>query len=371
MVKWRNYAHCIFILLCIWSFIAAWCFVTVVKRTMADSRPKSPYSCVVLEREDVRRRIPGYQFESANSSSVTNRTVPQPPISPDNLCGDIVMRRLKYLKEPIFEECFVASQIKWSNMIFVKSAAGNTARREWIRRTWGSIKYLEGIRFDTVFVVGRPEGVTKALVEEEYERNHDMLLLDEPDNYRNISLKTLASMQWASENLPDDYFYTSADDDFLVYMDRVRDAIEQYEEKMAEAKWPEFPIVCMYALAAESRPIRDPDSKYYVSKETYRWPNWPKFCLGGMYTTSVSVARQLLDQAKTAKRIEMDDVWVTGILRQGLGMPNEMVVDLKDAPAAEHMYGFAGRQTDSVRAFMQREWGKVYKNLRFKTVCAC
>ena len=67
---------------------------------------------------------------------------------------------------------------------FVKSRAENLFQRQIIRRTWGSVSYINGGQFSTLFVVGRSHNKTiQALVAEEFERNKDMILIDEPDDY--------------------------------------------------------------------------------------------------------------------------------------------------------------------------------------------
>ena len=67
---------------------------------------------------------------------------------------------------------------------FVKSRAENIFRRQIIRRTWGSVPYINGGQFSTLFVIGRSHNKTiQAFVAEEYEKNKDMILIDEPDDY--------------------------------------------------------------------------------------------------------------------------------------------------------------------------------------------
>ena len=72
---------------------------------------------------------------------------------------------------------------------FVKSRAGNIFLRHMIRRTWGSLLYVNGGQFSTIFIVGRTKNATiHALVEEEYERNRDLMLIDETDDYLYVSV---------------------------------------------------------------------------------------------------------------------------------------------------------------------------------------
>ena len=71
---------------------------------------------------------------------------------------------------------------------FIKSEAKNTKRREFIRRTWASIKYTENGRLFYVFVIGKPtSNKTFNLIEEESNRYEDILMFDGPDDYRFIN----------------------------------------------------------------------------------------------------------------------------------------------------------------------------------------
>ena len=68
-------------------------------------------------------------------------------------------------------------------VIFVKSACSNSFKREMIRRTWGSVQYVDGGQLSTVFILGRVDKQNENLVNEEYERFGDMLFIDESDDY--------------------------------------------------------------------------------------------------------------------------------------------------------------------------------------------
>jgi len=66
---------------------------------------------------------------------------------------------------------------------FIKTAAGNFLRREFLRRTWGSVRFVAGGRFATVFVVGNSEGNVQRILRDEHERYNDILQYDGPDDY--------------------------------------------------------------------------------------------------------------------------------------------------------------------------------------------
>ena len=67
---------------------------------------------------------------------------------------------------------------------FIKSHAGNTVRRQNIRRTWGSVVYMNGGELTNIFVIGRANSVAQALLDEEQKRFGDILQIDEDDGYQ-------------------------------------------------------------------------------------------------------------------------------------------------------------------------------------------
>ena len=184
-------------------------------------------------------------------------------------------------------------------------------------------------------------------------------------------MKVLAGMQWASENLSDDVYYSTSDDDMTVDIGRLQEEIKKACEQVSKNKWPEFPIICGYSMwDSPGDPIRSKGHKNYVSPKKYKWTKWPMFCLGGFYTTSVRVVKQLYDISRTKDMINTDDVWITGILRNILGMPDMMLIKVKPA-IADHHEDFGGLATNRVRDKMTKAWNHTLNKNKSKTMCTC
>ena len=67
---------------------------------------------------------------------------------------------------------------------FIKSKIDYNRRREILRRTWGSVNYLNGAKFENVFLMGNTKNKhLKALLDEEEARYDDLLQYDGPDDY--------------------------------------------------------------------------------------------------------------------------------------------------------------------------------------------
>ena len=68
---------------------------------------------------------------------------------------------------------------------FIKSKIDYYKRREFIRRTWGAINYLNGAKFENVFIIGKSKDpYVKMLLDEEEARYGDLLQFDGPDSYQ-------------------------------------------------------------------------------------------------------------------------------------------------------------------------------------------
>ena len=178
-------------------------------------------------------------------------------------------------------------------------------------------------------------------------------------------------MKWASTYLNDDDYYSTCDDDMMVDLGLLQEYIEKYNDVKINNTWPEFPIICSYRLSEPDwGPIRKLSDKNYISKKEYKWTEWPKFCLGGMYSTSVGVIKQLLAISKTVKPLRTDDVWITGILRNIFGMPAFMLVVPKP-PVAQHIEAYVKKSNKVATEEALKSWNDIYEKLRIKNICIC
>ena len=177
-------------------------------------------------------------------------------------------------------------------------------------------------------------------------------------------------MQWAKENLPSNYYYSTADDDMIINLGSVQDHIDNYRSIFSDHSWSDFPLICMHIKRVDWGPIRDVRSKYNVSHELYKWPYYPDFCLGGMYTTSVHLAGKLWEASRWEPALTMDDAWITGILREKIGMPWQLLYKIEPS-AARHNYVFSVRTEETTRKSMMEDWEKQFDKFKSKSMCFC
>ena len=171
-----------------------------------------------------------------------------------------------------------------------------------------------------------------------------------------MSSKVLAGMQRAAENLEDNVFYASADDDFLVDLEQFTRAFDGELRDIetdrvlkssmvcrkqpcppTPSQKPLSPILCMYMRGVGEPVLRF--GKWAVACKVCKYRRYPSYCHGGAYAMQVRLVKVLLAEASTAPILRLDDVWIMGILRVRANESNHLVCDM--APVATH-YGPQG-----------------------------
>jgi len=178
-------------------------------------------------------------------------------------------------------------------------------------------------------------------------------------------------MYWASTNLPQDYFYSTADDDFMINVGLLKENIDENIGRMDLEGWKEFPILCGFVYGEKELPVREENRKWYLPVSIYKWKSFPQYCHGGLYTISVKITAQLYEESRLLQPLSLDDVWITGILRNRLGMPDDMVIKISPPPGI-HFDGYVGKDTDSKRVFMQKDWNNIFDKFKnTMAICTC
>jgi len=143
---------------------------------------------------------------------------------------------------------------------------------------------------------------------------------------RFVVFKTIAGMQWASENLPNNTFYSSGDDDFYLNFKKLLYTVNETLHFAESKNWKSYPIICFHKTALNAKPHREKESKWFIDENEYKETTFPPYCLGGFYTTRADTVRRLYDAAKKVPYMRFDDVWITGTLRQLVNMTDDMLI---------------------------------------------
>lgn len=146
--------------------------------------------------------------------------------------------------------------------------------------------------------------------------------------FSDVGYKTLAGMQWVSENLPPHWLYTSADDDMMPDLGKfIQRTQELMEIELNKSTNPlvnstydptvlsRLPLHCGYCYFEDAQPHRHNLSKWYVDNGTYPLAQYPTTCFGGWYTMPVKLTSAIYRVSRQHSYFYLDDVWITGLLR--------------------------------------------------------
>ncbi|XP_052830188.1 beta-1,3-galactosyltransferase 1-like [Octopus bimaculoides] len=195
-------------------------------------------------------------------------------------------------------------------------APKNFKRRSAIRQTWGNKKLLGKLKIKLLFVMGVVDNrLLMDKVKLESIRYNDILQSEFIDTYRNLNSKAMAALLWIATNCHNISYIMKTDDDILVDIFQVVKHLRYLQQyKYAREKF----ILCN---AWDGMPIvRDKRSKWYVSREEYSNNLYDVYCSGSAYILSPDMPVRLLKIALKVPRFWVDDVYVTGMLVNALGI---------------------------------------------------
>jgi len=186
--------------------------------------------------------------------------------------------------------------------IGILSSYKREQNRKIIRETW--LKYLEGTpyAYDWTyrFIMGDTNDTeVKLNATLEAMKYKDMLFIPVMDSYRNISWKTLYTMQWATEAIVADYVMKIDDDSFL-RLDRLMLDLEKRPKKK----------LYFGKSHGKYRPDRSPKSQWYITVEEYPAKFGPTLIAGPGYVVSGDCAKFMVDISRQPgfKPIYLEDV---------------------------------------------------------------
>ncbi|XP_051875764.1 beta-1,3-galactosyltransferase 5-like [Pristis pectinata] len=199
-------------------------------------------------------------------------------------------------------------------MVLVTSAPPNIDRRNAIRSTWARRWRRSPFSWQVVFLVGRAtEQGVDAKIREEQDNFQDLLVGNYLDTYRNLTLKVMHGLKWVTSTCRPAYVLKT-DDDCFVNTDRLPGFLIRDNQIRTR----------LYAgslFPAERREvIRDPGSKWYVSRQDYDKDRYPPYVSGVGYVLSLDAARAILEAAASVRPIPVEDAYV-GILAEEADIP--------------------------------------------------
>ncbi|CAH8525395.1 unnamed protein product [Schistosoma haematobium] len=228
---------------------------------------------------------------------------------------------------PIFIENskFIFSQSNFCNkqtnlwiLIIVHTHPNHRQKRDLIRGTWGSLSRVNNRKIGVLFFMGLSNNFNEQkLIEEEEQIHGDIVQRAFLEDYYNMTRKHITIMEWISKgycnNVP---FLVKVDDDTFVDIFHLT--------RYLELKYNNLKGL-FYCTATSNvkvvRPNSIKHSKWQISEKEYPEKIFPTYCEGFGYIMDMKLAPYLYWCSMFQPPIWIDDVYVTGILAQNLGIP--------------------------------------------------
>lgn len=187
----------------------------------------------------------------------------------------------------------------------------------------------EGLDSQAMFGLNKAERAVQRVLGREHGRYGDLIQCKARDTYTNLTLKSIAALEWTRQYCPWAKYLLKTDDDMFIdirrllrFIDKVEteeitksgvniprslEQVEQSEFYSMDADGFETPSASDFdidlpptiwgRLAHGWRPIRQQNSKYYVSRSIYAGRVYPDFCTGPAYLMTRSAVNPLYEAA--------------------------------------------------------------------------
>ncbi|KAA0200473.1 hypothetical protein HAZT_HAZT006448 [Hyalella azteca] len=184
-----------------------------------------------------------------------------------------------------------------------------------------SAKLNRTLKTKLLFVLGREENggfpVSAALMNEQ-KAHGDLVVENFIDTYFNLTLKSLFLIKYVKMNCPNVKYVAKVDDDVFLHVPNLHRTLTTKDttEKLI-----------MGFIICNSQITVDPRSKWYSPHYMYAGDHYPNYLSGTAYILSSSVLTPLLEAAMLTPLFHLEDVYITGILAQKIGVTPQDSVD--------------------------------------------
>lgn len=209
--------------------------------------------------------------------------------------------------------CAAANEI---NAVFiVTSYYGNVELRSAMRRALPDrILRQEKLRRVFLLAIGPNKGIFdvnyKAILQENG-RFGDLVQGNFIEAYRNLTYKHIMGLNWAATYCSNAKYVVKMDDDTVFNAHKLKNLLSSLQVQEKDH------LLAGYILQGMV-PIRESANKWYVTKKEYENSMYPPFLSGWFYITTPQTAEKLVKLSSNSAYFWIDDVYVTGILAQGL-----------------------------------------------------
>ena len=204
--------------------------------------------------------------------------------------------------------------------ILVISAPEHFKQRQAIRESWGDTKLFKEVAFS--FFVGLSENASVMVaLEEESKKYGDSIINNNVDLYQNLALKSLSALSWIKQFCRKSHLL-KVDDDMFVQVERVLELIQSKVKRSSR--------LILGNISRGWKPVRNPRSKYLITEAQYGKEKYPDFATGPSYLVTSRAMTEMISVALEQKYIHLEDVFLTGVVAELLGITRVHVVQFKN-----------------------------------------
>ncbi|XP_041370539.1 lactosylceramide 1,3-N-acetyl-beta-D-glucosaminyltransferase A-like isoform X2 [Gigantopelta aegis] len=203
-------------------------------------------------------------------------------------------------------------------LIFVFSAPYNKEYRDTIRTTWASKPFTVKYNAKVLFLFGMdPHEGNNSVVESENERHHDVVRANFVDSYENLTLKSLAMLNWVLTYCSSTKYLLKSDDDVYVNTPVLLDKMRRYESVLQK-----FLIGRIHPVKPVPREgdIPKPEAKWIISRKEYSEDLYPAYLKGSAYAMTRAALPDLYAASMEVHYIKIEDVFLTGLCANKAGI---------------------------------------------------
>lgn len=222
----------------------------------------------------------------------------------------------RWTRKAIQKKC---QRSKVSLLISVISAPDHYVERQAIRQGWG-LTAKKSAKVAIIFMVGLNDTLMPELKEESDQFN-DLVITNHVDTYKNLTLKTLAAFDYMAAFCPQAEYLLKTDDDMFIQVKRLMAMVRGLGvgQKLIVGN-----------VASSWSPVRNPESKYYISESQYPEAMYPAFVTGPSYLVSKNAVIELFKAAMEHPYIHLEDVFLTGVIAEQCDIPRRLAVEFRN-----------------------------------------
>jgi hypothetical protein len=208
-------------------------------------------------------------------------------------------------------------------LIIIISAPGHFNQRAAIRLTWGHYTLRSDVAI--AFLIGKTDDEdVKKKMELEMNLYDDILLANFKDSYKNLTLKTMAMLEWTSSYCSKADYLLKADDDMFINVGNLLKFIESKGEE--DKKEPKF-----YGRLVEGwKPVRSEDSQYFLPFDQFSESTFPDFVTGPAYLFSTGIVQSFFEKGMESRFLQLEDVFMTGVIAEAMNVTRVRVAEFEN-----------------------------------------